>query len=108
MTDYTGIRLGYYVSVGTLSSTFHIKNPVITIDYEPLSDEDAAHALKDEVVLYTPCDTDEDNLVLLTESKKQDLINKYDALSTNAKSIFNSLTIGNGFTAGQRYLLLVR
>ena len=105
---YTGIRLGYYFSVGTLTSTFHMKNPVLTIDYEPLSDEDAAHALRDEVILYTPCVTDEDNLVLLTEQKKQDLINKYDAMSANAKSIFHSLSIRDEVTAGQRYLFLIK
>ena len=107
-TEYTGIRLGYYFSVGTLSSTFHMKNPVMTIDYNTLSDEDAASNFKDEVVLYTPCETDEDNLILLTPAKKQDLINKYNALSTSAKSNLASLSIEGGYTALDRYLFLTK
>jgi hypothetical protein len=107
-TEYTGIRLGYYFSVGTLSSTFHMKNPVMTIDYHTLSDEDAANNFKDEVVLYTPCETDEDNLILITPEKKQDLINKYNALSTSAKSNLASLSIEGGYIALDRYLFLTK
>ena len=107
-TDYTGIRLGYYFSVGTLSLTFQMKNPVMTIDYNTLSDEDAANNFKDEVVLYTPCETDEDNLILITPEKKQDLINKYNALSTSAKSNLASLSIEGGYTALDRYLFLTK
>jgi hypothetical protein len=107
-TSYTGIQLGFYFSTPTVTTSHYLANPQLTIEYEIMSDEAAANALKDEVILYTPCVTDEDNLVLLTEEKKQDLINKYDALSTNAKSIFNSLSIGDGFTAGQRYLFLIK
>jgi hypothetical protein len=85
-----------------------MKNPVFTIDYHTLSDEDAASNFKDEVVLYTPCETDEDNLILLTSAKKQDLINKYNALSSTAKSNLASLSIGGGFTAFDRYLFLTK
>jgi hypothetical protein len=85
-----------------------MKNPVMTIDYHTLSDEDAANNFKDEVVLYTPCETDEDNLILITPEKKQDLINKYNALSTSAKSNLASLSIEGGYIALDRYLFLTK
>jgi hypothetical protein len=108
-TSYTGIQLGYYFSVSNLSSaTFHVKNPVITIAYTSLSDEVAANAFKDEVVMYTPCVTDDQGLILLTTKKKTEFINKYNALNANAKSLFAGLSIGGGFTALDRYLLLVK
>jgi hypothetical protein len=107
-SSYTSIRLGYYFGVMTLGSVFNIKNPVITMSYAELTDENAAIALKNEVILYTPCATDEDGLTLLTLAKKNELITKYDALSSNAKTSFATLSIGGGFTALSRYLFLTR
>ena len=105
---YNQIRLGYYFGTNTLvSSNYYISNPSVSITYQSYSDEDAANALKNEVILYTPCVTDEDDLILLSASKKTELTNKYNALSNVAKSIFSSLSLDDGFTALDRYLFLI-
>lgn len=106
-SSYSGIQLGYYFSVSNLTSTFNVKNPVISIAYSQLSDEDAANALKEEVILYTPCVSDENGLTFITAAKKTEFMEKYGALNANAKSIFSGLSIGGGFTALDRYLFLI-
>jgi hypothetical protein len=107
----TGIQ-GNRVRVGILSgkdsNTFGLSftNPELTINYTTLSSEDSSNALKDEVILYTPCVTDTEGLILITEDKKNDLILKYNNLSSEAKTLFQSTSIGDGFTAYDRYILL--
>jgi hypothetical protein len=107
----TGIQ-GNRVRVGILSgkdsNTFglYFTNPELTINYTTLSSEDSSNALKDEVILYTPCVTDTEGLILITEDKKNDLILKYNNLSSEAKTLFQSTSIGDGFTAYDRYILL--
>lgn len=106
---YNEIRLGYYFSVASLSTqVFQVKNPVISINYNQLNDADAANSLKEEVILYTPCVSDTDGLVLLTLAKKSELINKYNALSINAKSLFANISISGGYNALDRYLFLTK
>jgi hypothetical protein len=107
---YSAVRLGYYFGVTEViaNTTHYLYNPTITINYNKFSDLDAATTLKDEVILYTPCITDEDNLLLLSSTKKNEFIRKYDSLSANAKSLFAGLSIGGGYTALDRYLLLTR
>jgi hypothetical protein len=78
------------------------------VSYTELTDENAAIALKNEVILYTPCATDEDGLTLLTLAKKNELITKYNELSSNAKTSFATLSIGGGYTAFNRYAFLIR
>ena len=107
----TGIQ-GNRVRVGVLSgkdsNTFGLSftNPELTINYTTLSSEDSSNALKDEVILYTPCVTDNEGLILITETKRDDLILKYNNLSSGAKTLFQSTSIGDGFTVYDRYILL--
>lgn len=105
---YTSINLGYYVSVNSVTSSHYIQEPSISFSYNQMSDEDSAHAFKNEVILYTPCITDEDQLTLITPAKKTELIDKYGKLSSQAKSLLANLSIGGGFTALDRYLFLTK
>ena len=107
----TGIQ-GNRVRVGILSgkdsNTFGLSftNPELTINYTTLSSEVSSNALKDELILYTPCVTDTEGLILITEAKKNDLILKYNSLTSEAKTTFQATSIGDGFTAYDRYILL--
>jgi hypothetical protein len=106
--NYRFIQLGFYFSLNQLNKTFNVKNPVISINYSQFSDQNAAESLKNQVILFTPCPDDEDDLVLINSNQKSDLIKQYNALTNNAKSLFAGLSIGGGFTALDRYLFLTR
>jgi hypothetical protein len=107
---YNQIRLGYYFGTNTLvSSNYYIGNPTVSVTYQGFTDSDAANALNNEVSQYTPCTSDDRGLILLTSAKRTELINKYNALSNEAKTIFASLPVDvyYTYTALDRYLFLM-
>jgi hypothetical protein len=46
-------------------------------------------------------------MIQLTSSKKDEFIDKYTRLSSHAKNLLNSIPMGDGFSAFDRYLYLV-
>jgi hypothetical protein len=81
---------------------------MISLNYRTLTDSESVTVLTNEVLLSTPCVSDEDALTLITDNKKNDLITKYNQLSTTAKTLFQNESIGDGYTAYERYSFLIQ
>lgn len=102
------VRVGILNGLNTNANDLSFYNPELTVTYESLSDQDSSDLLTNEVMLYTPCETDEDQLILISEDKKYDFIQKYANLSNNAKILFQNQDIGDNFTAYDRYTLVIK
>jgi len=106
---------GAYLRVGFLlenlennsSADINIINPKMTITASSLSDVDAANLFAAEIEDYSPCATVENGMTQLTIEKQNEFIDLYNELSAQAKIELQSITMGTGFTAADRYLYLV-
>jgi hypothetical protein len=102
-----------YLNVGLLLTnnvnlnTIYIQNPEITITYTLLTDSEQANQFASEIEDYSPCATVANNMIQLTSTKKDEFIDKYTRLSSHAKNLLNSIPMGDGFSAFDRYLYLV-
>ncbi len=105
---------GAYLRVGFLlenlennsSSDINIINPKMTITASYLSDGDAATLFAAEIEDYSPCATLENGMTQLTIEKQNEFIDLYNELSAQAKIELQSITMGTGFTAANRYQYL--
>lgn len=97
------MRVGFLTTKSANTLGLYLTNPTISLNYRTLTDLESMTLLKNEVLLYTPCESDEDGLILITENKKNDLTVKYNQLSSPAKTLFQNESIGNGLTAYDRY-----
>ena len=82
-------------------------NPKMTITSSTLSDVEAATLFAAEIEDYSPCATVENGMIQLTLEKQNEFINLYNELSAQAKIELQSITMGTGFTAADRYHYLV-
>jgi hypothetical protein len=102
-----------YLNVGVLltnnsnSNSIYIQNPELAITYSLLSNSEQANQFASEIEDYSPCATLENGMIQLTNSKKLELIDKYNRLTGNAKNLLNSIVMGEGFSAAERYQYLV-
>jgi hypothetical protein len=107
--------VGSYLRVGfLLENTFNFNNndinlinPRITITTSKVSDNEAATLFAAEIEDYSPCATIENEMTQLTLEKQTELINLYNELSAQAKIELQSISMGTGFTAADRYQYLV-
>jgi len=97
------MRVGFLTTKSTNTLGLYLTNPTISLNYRTLTDSESMTMLKNEVLLYTPCESDEDGLILMTNDKKFDFITKYNQLSSSTKTLFQNESIGNGYTAFERY-----
>jgi hypothetical protein len=102
------VRVGFLTTKSSNTLGLYLTNPTITLNYRTLSDSESVTVLTNEVLLYTPCVSDEDALILITDNKKIDLITKYNQLSNTAKTLFQNESIGDGYTAYERYSFLIQ
>jgi hypothetical protein len=106
---------GAYLRVGFLlenlennsSSDINIINPKMTITFSTISDVDAATLFATEIEDYSPCATVENGMTQLTLEKQNEFIDLYNELSAQGKIELQSITMGTGFTAANRYQYLV-
>jgi hypothetical protein len=102
-----------YLNVGLLltnnvnTNAIYIQNPELTITYSLLTDSEQANQFASEIEDYSPCATEENNMLQLTNTKQAEFMDKYNRLSTNAKNLLSTITMGTGFTAADRYQYLV-
>jgi hypothetical protein len=102
-----------YLNVGLLltnnlnTNTIYIQNPELAITYSPLTDSEQANQFASEIQKYSPCATEENNMIQLTNTKQDEFMDKYNRLSTNAKNLLSTITMGTGFTAADRYQYLI-
>ena len=102
-----------YLNVGLLltnnvnTNAIYIQNPELTITYSLLTDSEQANQFASEIEGYSPCATEENNMIQLTNTKQDEFMDKYNRLSTNAKNLLSTITMGTGFTAADRYQYLV-
>jgi hypothetical protein len=102
------VRVGFLTTKSSNALGLYLTNPTISLNYRTLTDSESVTVLTNEVLLYTPCVSDEDALTLITDNKKNDLITKYNQLSTTAKTLFQNESIGDGYTAYERYSFLIQ
>jgi hypothetical protein len=102
------VRVGFLTTKSSNTLGLYLTNPTISLNYRTLTDSESVTVLTNEVLLYTPCVSDEDALTLITDNKKNDLITKYNQLSTTAKTLFQNESIGDGYTAYERYSFLIQ
>jgi len=106
--------IGAYLRVGFLlenlennsSADINIINPKMTISSSTISDVDAATLFAAEIEDYSACATVENGMTQLTLEKQNQFINLYNELSAQAKIELQSITMGTGFTAADRYAYL--
>ena len=106
---------GAYLRVGFLlenlenngSSDINIINPKMTITSSTITDVDAATLFAAEIDDYSPCATVENGMTQLTLEKQNEFIDLYNELSAQAKIELQSITMGTGFTAADRYQYLI-
>lgn len=102
-----------YLNVGLLltnnsnTGTIYIQNPELIITYALLTDSEQANQFASEIENYSPCATVANNMIQLTNTKQAEFIDKYNRLSTNAKNLLSTITMGTGFTAADRYQYLI-
>ena len=102
-----------YLNVGLLLTnnvninTIYLQNPELTITYALLTDSEQANQFASEIEDYSPCATVANNMIQLTSTKKDEFIDKYTRLTSNAKNLLNSIAMGDGFSAFDRYLYLI-
>jgi hypothetical protein len=102
-----------YLNVGLLltnnvnTNSIYIQNPELTITYSLLTDSEQANQFASEIEDYSPCATEENNMLQLTSTKQDEFIDKYNRLSLNAKNLLSTITMGTGFTAADRYYYLI-
>jgi len=84
-----------YLNVGLLLTnnvninTIYIQNPELTITYTLLTDSEQANQFASEIEDYSPCATVANTMIQLTSTKKDEFIDKYNRLSSNAKNLLN-------------------
>jgi hypothetical protein len=102
-----------YLNVGLLltnnvnTNSIYIQNPELTITYALLTDSEQANQFASEIENYSPCATVANNMIQLTNTKQAEFMDKYNRLSTNAKNLLSTITMGTGFTAADRYQYLI-
>jgi hypothetical protein len=82
-------------------------NPVLTLTIDDMDDESQANAFASLIEDYSPCATIENGMTQLTLEKQNELNELYDQLSAQAKIDLQSIPMGIGFSAADRYLYLV-
>jgi hypothetical protein len=84
-----------YLNVGLLLTNnvninaIYIQNPELTITYTLLTDSEQANQFASEIEDYSPCATVANTMIQLTSTKKDEFIDKYNRLSSNAKNLLN-------------------
>jgi len=99
--------VGVLLTNNTNSNAIYIQNPELAITYSLLSDSEQANQFASEIEDYLPCATLENGMIQLTNIKKLELIDKYNRLTGNAKNLLNSMVMGEGFSAADRYTFLI-
>ena len=83
-------------------------NPELRITFESLTDEEQAILFANEIEPYSPCADEFNEMIQLTEEKQMELLNLYTQLSEGGKSYLHTIPMGEGFSAYDRYVLLMQ
>jgi hypothetical protein len=90
------------------ASDIFMYNPKMTLTVNGMTDNEQATQFASEIEDYSLCATVENNMIQLTSTKKNEFIDKYTRLSATAQSLLNSIAMGEGFTAFDRYQYLIQ
>ncbi len=101
------LNVGIFLTNNVNLNTIYIQNPELTITYTLLTDSEQANQFASEIEDYSPCATVVNNMIQITSTKKDDFIDKYTKLSSNAKNLLNGIAMGDGFNALDRYQYLI-
>ena len=114
--SFNSLTLDHYtLSVGFLfENTFNhnndainMSNPQISIEATVMTDSEQAQQFASQIEDYSPCASIDNGMIQLTETKKNEFIDRYTRLSSHAKTLLASITMGDGFTALDRYNYLI-
>jgi hypothetical protein len=114
--SFNSLTLDHYtLSVGFLfENTFNhnndainMSNPQISIEATVMTDSEQAQQFASQIEDYSPCASIDNGMIQLTETKKNEFIDRYTRLSNEAKTLLTSISMGEGFTALDRYQYLI-
>ncbi|MFA5235435.1 MAG: hypothetical protein WC399_01075 [Bacilli bacterium] len=93
--EFTDPLLGNHVQVGVLltyatPSYRYVTNPGLSIQFRSLTAQEQATALMDLVAAYSPCETDNQGLLLADGEVAANFHDQYQSLSSEAKVLFDS------------------
>jgi hypothetical protein len=100
------LRVGLLLTNNVNTNAIYIQNPEMAIEYRQLTDQEQAEQFASEIEPYSPCASTENEMVQLTIAKQTEFMDKYQLLSTNAKTALSTIAMGEGFTAMDRYQYL--
>jgi hypothetical protein len=84
-----------------------MSNPQISIEATVMTDSEQAQQFASQIEDYSPCASIDNGMIQLTETKKNEFIDRYTRLSNEAKTLLTSISMGEGFTALDRYQYLI-
>jgi hypothetical protein len=101
------LKVGIFLTNNTNGNSIYIQNPELNLTYPNMTNQEQANQFASEIEDYSLCATVENGMIQLTTPKQHEFIDKYQRLTPEAKSFLNSIPMGVGFTAMDRYLLLI-
>ena len=101
------LRVGFLFENTNNNNALHMTNPVLTLNFEDMDDETQANEFASLIEDYSPCATIENGMTQLTLVKQSELTDLYNELSAQAKIELQSISMGTGFTAADRYQYLI-
>ena len=101
------LRVGFLFENTNNNNALNMTNPVLTLNFEDMDDETQANEFASLIEDYSPCATIENGMTQLTLVKQSELTNLYNKLSAQAKIELQSIPMGTGFTAADRYHYLI-
>jgi hypothetical protein len=101
------LRVGFLFENTNNTNALNMTNPALMFTFEDMDDEAQANAFASLIEDYSPCATIENGMTQLTLEKQNELNDLYDQLSAQAKIDLQSIPMGIGFNAADRYLYLI-
>jgi len=107
--QHSDVRVGllFENTFNYANNDINMSNPQVSITTSPMTATEQANQFASEIENYTLCATVGNGMIQLTSPKQQAFIDKYQRLTPEAKSLLNSIPMGAGFTAMDRYLFLI-
>lgn len=102
------LQVGVMLTNDVNLNSIYIVNPELSMTFESLTDEEQATLFANEIEPLSPCADALNGMTQLTEEKQNELLNLYTQLSEGGKAYLHTIPMGEGFSAYDRYVLLMQ
>jgi hypothetical protein len=106
--DTMSIQVGLLLTNNVNTNSIYIVNPELSMTFESLTDAEQATLFANEIDPYSPCADELNGMTQLTEEKQTELLNLYTQLSESGKAYLHTIPMGDGFSAYDRYVYLMK